>query len=64
MNEQAFATLEFDSLRALVRRSAQTDMGRARVDALAPAGDLHQLLRALDALAESIALRQHAGRNC
>ena len=62
MNQQAFNILEFDSLRALVRRSAQTDMGRARVDALVPAGDLQQLRRALNAVAESIALRQHGGR--
>src|SRR5205085_2186867 len=33
MNEQAFGVLEYEDLRALVRRGAQTPMGRARADA-------------------------------
>src|SRR5260221_8170484 len=62
MNPQAFQTLEFDSLRALVRRGAQTAMGQARVNALEPAADLRQLQRALTAVRENIELRQAGGR--
>ncbi|HEX8847678.1 MAG TPA: Smr/MutS family protein [Pyrinomonadaceae bacterium] len=58
MNEQAFATLEYDRLRALLRRGAQTHMGRARVDALLPLDGLETLRRELDALAESVELRR------
>ena len=36
MITQAFKILEFDSLRALVRRQATTEMGQARIDQLAP----------------------------
>ena len=36
MYDQAFATLEYDQLRALIQRGAQTPMGRARVESLAP----------------------------
>jgi len=62
MNPQAFDTLEFDSLRALVRRSAQTAMGQGRVDLLEPSADLRQLQRALSVVAENIELRQHGSR--
>jgi DNA mismatch repair protein MutS2 len=58
MDNQAFATLEYDRLRALVRRGAQTAMGRARADALAPFDDLMKLRRELAALAECIELRR------
>ncbi|HEX8773618.1 MAG TPA: Smr/MutS family protein [Pyrinomonadaceae bacterium] len=58
MNPQAFRTLEYDELRALVRRGAQTAAGRARVDALAPLDDLSQLRKALRAVAECVELRQ------
>jgi DNA mismatch repair protein MutS2 len=58
MNDQAFATLEYDRLRALVRRGAQTPMGRARADALAPFDDLAKLRRELAALAECVELRR------
>lgn len=58
MNNQAFRTLEYDELRALVRRGAQTPAGRARVDALAPIDDLAILRRALRAVAECVELRQ------
>jgi DNA mismatch repair protein MutS2 len=58
MNEQAFATLEYDRARALVRRGAQTPMGRARAEALAPFDDLASLRRELTALAETIELRR------
>jgi DNA mismatch repair protein MutS2 len=62
MNPQAFQTLEFDSLRALVCRGAQTVMGRGRIDALAPSADLRQLQRALSAVGENIELRQGGSR--
>ena len=62
MNQQAFNTLEFESLRALVRRGAQTDMGRARIEELAPCDDLRHLQSSLQALAESIELRQRGTR--
>src|SRR5262245_31492508 len=62
MNSQAFAILEFDSLRALVRRGAQTEMGRARIDALEPIDDPDELLRHLRAVAEAIELRGRGAR--
>ncbi len=62
MDNQAFATLEFDSLCKLLQRGAQTEMGRARIDALGPIDDLHQLRRVLRETAECIELRQRAGR--
>lgn len=58
MNEQAFATLEYDGLRALVRRGAQTPMGRARADALAPLADGETVGRALRAVSECVELRR------
>jgi DNA mismatch repair protein MutS2 len=58
MNDQAFDTLEFDQLRALVRRGAQTSMGRARVDALVPIDALEELQKALAASAECVQLRK------
>jgi DNA mismatch repair protein MutS2 len=58
MHDQAFATLEYDALRALVRRGAQTPVGRARVDALAPLDEIDELRRALDAVAECVLLRE------
>jgi DNA mismatch repair protein MutS2 len=58
MNEQAFAVLEYEELRALVRRYAQTPMGRARADALAPLADAHVVRRALAAVAEASELRR------
>jgi DNA mismatch repair protein MutS2 len=62
MNAQAFDILEFDSLRALVRRGAQTALGRERVAALTPATDPRQLEQALSAVAECIRLRQRGSR--
>src|SRR5260370_41758265 len=62
MNLQAFQTLEFDSLRALVRRGAQTAMGQGRIDALAPSADLRRLQRALSAVGENIELRHGGSR--
>jgi DNA mismatch repair protein MutS2 len=62
MNPQAFDTLEFDSLRTLVRRGAQTVMGRERVGALTPFADLPQLQQALSAVEENTVLRQRGAR--
>jgi DNA mismatch repair protein MutS2 len=62
MNNQAFAILEFDALRALVRRYAQTDMGRMRIDEIAPIGDRDELQNALNAIAEGMQLRERGVR--
>jgi DNA mismatch repair protein MutS2 len=61
MNEQAFGVLEYDGLRALAGRGAQTPMGRARFDRLAPLADLEEVRRALDAVAECVELRRRSG---
>jgi DNA mismatch repair protein MutS2 len=58
MYDQAFATLEYDQLRALIQRGAQTPMGRARVESLAPLTDLQTLLLDLKKLAECVELRK------
>jgi len=57
MNSQAFAILEFDQLRQLVRRHAQTGMGGSRVDTLAPFDQFNELARALAETSEAIELR-------
>ncbi|HYT49495.1 MAG TPA: hypothetical protein VEL78_03825, partial [Pyrinomonadaceae bacterium] len=62
MNDQAFKILEFYSLRALVRRYAQTEPGRTRIDALAPIDDYARLTRELRAVGEMIELRQRGAR--
>jgi DNA mismatch repair protein MutS2 len=62
VNHQAFGILEFDALRALVQRRAQTDPARARVDALEPLDDFDQLQRELRALSEMIELRARGAR--
>jgi DNA mismatch repair protein MutS2 len=62
MNPQAFDTLEFDSLSALVRRGAQTEAGRERISALAPFAHLTELQRALRELNENIELRRRGSR--
>jgi len=62
MHDQAFAILEFNSLRALVSRNAQTEMGRARVEGVSPVDDLAALQRELDATGECIELRKRGVR--
>ena len=62
MNDQAFATLGFNSLRVLLQRGAQTKMGWARIDVLAPIAEIEQLQRVLRETAECIELRQRGGR--
>ena len=61
MNSQAFKILEFDPLRALVRRHAQTGTGLALIDALAPIDDYRQLSRELRAVGEMIEAAEAAG---
>ena len=62
MNPQAFKTLEFDSLRALVRQRAQTDLARMRIAQIFPLDDFAELQRELQRLSEMIELRQRGAR--
>jgi DNA mismatch repair protein MutS2 len=62
MNDQAFATLEYEGARALVRRYAQTPMGRERAEALAPLASLEEVRRALRAVSECTELRARGAR--
>jgi DNA mismatch repair protein MutS2 len=62
MNDQAFATLEYEGARALVRRYAQTPMGRERAEALAPLASVEEVRRALRAVAECAELRARGAR--
>jgi DNA mismatch repair protein MutS2 len=52
MHEQAFKILEYDDLRSLIRRGAQTPMGQARADLLQPLPNRVELETALQAVAE------------
>lgn len=61
MHDQAFRTLEYTELRALIRRGAQTIMGRARVDALAPRENAEAINRDLQAVSEGVELRRRQG---
>ncbi len=58
MHDQAFRILEYHELRALIQRSAQTAMGRARVDTLQPHSELAALKTDLGALQECVAIRK------
>ncbi|MDQ1638007.1 MAG: mismatch repair protein MutS2 [Pyrinomonadaceae bacterium] len=58
MHDQAFTILEYPALLALVKRGAQTPMGRARAEALSPLDDIALLRKALEALTECIQLRK------
>src|SRR5689334_11575757 len=57
MNDQAFSTLDYQQLLALIKRHAQTDAGQARVEKLSPATSTDQLRRELAALRECVLLR-------
>jgi DNA mismatch repair protein MutS2 len=61
MNEQAFKILEYDELRALIRRGAQTPMGQARVAALKPCENVAELATELTAVSECVELRKRGG---
>ncbi|MEJ7616116.1 MAG: hypothetical protein WKF30_03900 [Pyrinomonadaceae bacterium] len=58
MIDQAFAALEYDSIRVLLARGAQTSMGRARAAELVPFSDLDALRRELSVVSESVNLRE------
>src|SRR5205085_2763175 len=62
MNPQAFQTLEFDKLRALVARNAQTELGRKRLEEIMPVDDFDGLQSDLVRLRETIELRNRGGR--
>lgn len=57
VNKQAFTTLEYQHLRELIKRNAQTEAGQRRVDALAPLDNVAELRRELAVLAECVTLR-------
>ncbi len=57
VNNQAFTTLEYQNLLALIRRNAQTEAGQRRVETLAPIDDAWRLRRELAAVAECVVLR-------
>ena len=57
MHNQAYRILEYDQVRALVRRGAQTAMGQALVDHLAPIDDRIALDKSLAFVAECVQLR-------
>ena len=61
MHDQSFRTLDYDQVRELIRRGAQTAMGHARVDDLQPIDDRTKLGQALAAVAECVRLRQRGG---
>ena len=62
MNDQAFATLEYQHLRELIKRNAQTEAGKRRVQTLSPIGEPLELRRELTALAECVTLRNRGAR--
>lgn len=62
MNDQAFQTLEYEGACALVRRCAQTPMGRERAEELAPLASIEEVRRALRAVSECVELRARGAR--
>jgi DNA mismatch repair protein MutS2 len=62
MNDQAFGTLEYRQLLDLIKRNAQTEAGKRRVETLAPLADRSALQRELTALAECVMLRNRGAR--
>ncbi|HEX2268210.1 MAG TPA: hypothetical protein VHH35_01670 [Pyrinomonadaceae bacterium] len=62
MNDQAFATLEYQQLLALIKRGAQTEAGKRRVETLSPIDDVLALRRELTALAECVTLRNRGAK--
>jgi DNA mismatch repair protein MutS2 len=57
MNDQAFTTLEYQQLRELIKREAQTESGKLHAESLEPSLDYSELQHDLKALAECVALR-------
>ena len=62
MNDQAFATLEYQHLLELIKRNAQTEAGKRRVATLSPIGEPLELRRELTLLAECVTLRNRGAR--
>jgi len=62
MNDQAFVTLEYQQLLDLIKRNAQTETGRRRVETLAPLADRNELRNELASLAECVMLRNRGAR--
>jgi DNA mismatch repair protein MutS2 len=61
MHEQAFDILEYNELRALLMRGAQTPMGQARIAGLRPLDNRVELEQQLAAVSECVALRKRGG---
>ena len=57
MNNQAFIILEYPQLLGLLRRNAQTESGKRRVDRLVPISSMVELRHELTLLAECVSLR-------
>jgi len=62
MNDQAFGTLEYKQLLDLIKRNAQTEAGKRRVETLAPLINRNALRLELTALAECVMLRNRGAR--
>ena len=58
MNTQSFSALEYDNLRRLARRYAQTPLGASLLENLQPIESRAELQRNLDALGECVALKE------
>jgi DNA mismatch repair protein MutS2 len=59
LNESTFSALEYGKLRQMLARYAQTPMGRARLEDLAPFRDRRELQQKLDALSEALYLQEN-----
>jgi len=57
VNNQAFTILEYPQLLGLLRRNAQTESGKRRVDRLVPISSMVELRHELTLLAECVSLR-------
>jgi len=57
VNKQAFTTLEYQHLLAVIKRNAQTEPGQRRVESLSPIDDVSELRHQLAALSECVTLR-------
>jgi DNA mismatch repair protein MutS2 len=62
MNDQAFTTLEYRQLLDLIKRNAQTEAGKRRVETLAPLYERNELRSELTSLAECVRLRGRGAR--
>jgi len=58
MDDQAFTTLEYGELLAIIRRSAQTPMAARRFDTLVPFANPNELRRTLQAVSEAVRLQE------